>query len=129
MADKPVTIRELKTFIEAVEFAADSEDEWIPSKRQWIRIRSMIERLEETPATATTPPTQSSFQPPTAFAPPVMIDYGPSRMSPGGFGGQQMPLSPSSPPPGAPFAIGAPQLPVRTPDIDTSIQPYKSSFA
>lgn len=48
---KPVTIPELKMFIEAVEFASDT-DEWTPSVRQWTKIRSMIDSLQESPVKA-----------------------------------------------------------------------------
>lgn len=120
---KPVTAVELKTFIDAVEFAADAEN-WVPSPRQWTRIRDMIDRLEET---ATTPAAiaqapQHYMQIPTADA---QISYGPRGMGvpQGGM------MQPQGLPQGVPFAGSTPQIPVKTPDIDTLTQPYKSTFA
>jgi len=48
------TVRDLKTFIDAVEFASDV-DEWTPSPKQWKRIRTMINDLSEEPAVAPRP--------------------------------------------------------------------------
>jgi hypothetical protein len=48
------TVRDLKTFIDAVEFASDV-DEWTPSPKQWKRIRSMINELTEEPTAAPRP--------------------------------------------------------------------------
>lgn len=125
MADntKVVTAVELKTFIDAVEFASDAED-WVPSKRQWVRIRDMINRLEETapPAVATAAAPQHYMQIPTADA---QISYGPRGMG-GPQGGM---MQPQGLPQGIPLAGATPQIPVRTPDIDTFGKPYQSSFA
>lgn len=120
MAEKQITVSELKTFIEAVEFASDKED-WIPSERQWKRIRSMIDRLTET-AAPVQPAPQVNYQVPQAvMALPTPNEM---RMAPGGLGG----ISPSQLP--GPFAVDAPQLPVRTPHVDTSGgKPYGSPFA
>lgn len=126
MADntKPVTAVELKTFIDAVEFAADAE-KWVPSERQWTRIRDMINRLEETasaPAAMAQAPQQHYMQIPTADA---QISYGPRGMGPPGGGMMQ----PQGLPQGVPFAAATPQIPVKTPDIDTLGKPYTSAFA
>lgn len=117
MAEKSVNIVQLKAFIEAVEFAADT-DNWIPSERQWRRIRDMIERLEET-----TPAPQAVQMPP--IQPPV------TQMAPPGLGGMMppihtMPVAPQQLP--GPFAMGSPHVPVRSPDIDTSNGQYVSAF-
>lgn len=116
--DKTVSAAELKTFIDAVEFAADSDD-WIPSKRQWERIRGMIERLD------VTPPGPPAYAPPVMMAlPQAPVDYGPSRMS-----GGMMPPQHQGIPQGVPIAGGNPLQAVRAPDIDTSNGQYKSAFA
>lgn len=116
--EKAVSAAELKTFIEAVEFAADS-DEWIPSKRQWERIRKMIDRLD------VAPPGPPNYGPPTLMAlPQAPTEFGP-RMAPGGM----MPPQPQGIPPGVPLASGSHLQPVRAPDIDTSNGHYKSAFA
>lgn len=129
--DKPVTAQELKTFIEAVEFAADQED-WVPSERQWRRIRTMIDRLEDTPAPApvVAPPAAPVQYAPARLAPPDPVMH--HQMSPG--------LSAQPTLSAAPLPVHASQLtgpfatgnagPVRTPDIDTGHgKPYQSSFA
>lgn len=120
--DKTVTAAELKTFIDAVEFAADS-DEWIPSKRQWERIRGMIDRLE----VAAPIPTYVNA-PVIPMALPGPSDYGQSRMAAGGMGGMMQP-APQGIPAGVPIAGGNPLQAVRAPDIDTSNGQYKSAFA
>lgn len=117
--DKPVTVTELKTFIDAVEFAADTEN-WIPSDRQWKRIRSMIERLEETIPQVqqrNDPPQLMHLPMPTmpSMMPPALPQMPPSMMS------TQLPQGP--------FAHDNPGAPVRTPSIDTSNGSYNSSFA
>lgn len=122
--EKPISVQELKTFIDAVEFASDKED-WIPSERQWKRIRSMIDRLEATP-----PQQQVRSEPhyaqqmqmpmPAPSAPPVMA--APSAMT-------QMRMPPQVQQPlTGPFASGGP-TPVRTPDVDTSGGNYQSAYA
>lgn len=129
---KKTTISELKTFIEAVEFAADVES-WVPSERQWARIRDMINGLEETPVAAA-PQQYVPMQLPQMAHPMANIPMG--MESPG------VPSGPSSLAatshtvphqvmnPRAPIATGNAQIPVRTPDIDTSSgQGYTSSFA
>lgn len=113
---KKVTVPELKTFIEAVEFAADT-DEWIPSKRQWLKIREMINALVDTPQAAPAP--QVMQLPP--------IPMGPMQMAPGGMSG--MAPGPVHIPQGVPLAAGNPTQAVKTPDIDTSRGNYQSSFA
>lgn len=131
---KKVTITELKTFIEAVEFASDS-DAWVPSERQWNRIREMINGLEEgAPA-----PIQHHYAPmhlpqmqhPMADIPMGMDAPGmPAGPSPLASGTAMQQPSPQMMNPRAPIAQSNGQIPVRTPDIDTSNgQGYTSSFA
>lgn len=125
--EKPVTITELKTFIEAVEFAADVES-WIPSERQWKRIRSMIDRLiDVVPQAVQSQP----HQPPVQKAPPQPFDSNNTRMAPGGLGSGTTPsMPPPSIPVGVPLATGSAQIPIRAPDIDTSHgKPYSTPFA
>lgn len=114
---KKVTISELKTFIDAVEFAADTEG-WTPSKRQWLKIREMINALVEAPT------------PQAASLPQMMmpVQQGPVQMAPSGMAG----LTPPGPvhiPAGVPMAGANPAIPVKTPDIDTTRGNYQSSFA
>lgn len=120
--EKSVSAKELKTFIEAVEFAADS-DNWIPSERQWKRIRSMIDRLEEHQPPSLSNPTEA----PMTYAQPMPKAPEPVMLAPGGL--MQMPTGPVQRGPlNGPFAIEA-SHPVRTPDVDTSNGQYTSSFA
>ena len=115
MADKKTSVKELQTFIDAVEFASDS-DEWVPSKRQWDRIRSMINNLEESSVTASPAPAPV-YQQPHAW-------NGHTSIGPSGF----TPVTTLPPPslPSGPFATGHGN--VRTPDVDTSNGTYQSPF-
>lgn len=121
--NKKITVRELQTFIEAVEFAADTDD-WIPSERQWKRIRSMIDNLvEEAPANVK----QTYADPytlPTHRPAPVPAPDRPVTMAPGGLSGRA-----PAPAPSPALASNSPGIPVKTPDIDTSAGPYNSGFA
>jgi hypothetical protein len=116
---KKVTVSELKTFIEAVEFAADTE-EWIPSKRQWLRIREMINVLVDTQVERTVQQPQQIHLP---------LPSGPMQMAPGGLGAGLTPPGPIQIPQGVPMAGTNPAMPVKTPDIDTTRGNYTSSFA
>lgn len=123
MSTKPVTINELKTFIDAVEFASDS-DNWVPSDRQWKRIRDMINRLEEAAPPAPMQMPAAPFIPPQgSFGPPPVATQSAMQLPQGNW---------SPPPPqqlSGPFATGGPS-PVKTPDIDTTHgKGYQSSFA
>jgi hypothetical protein len=120
---KKVTVSELKTFIDAVEFAADT-DEWIPSKRQWLRIREMIDSLVPDAPPPAPPPQIMQLPIPQHLQQPQM----PMQLAPGGLGNGGM-MSPPQIPQGVPIAAGNPGQAVRTPDIDTSSGKYQSSFA
>lgn len=130
MSDKKTTttIRDLQTFIDAVEFASDQE-EWVPSARQWKRIRDMINSLEETkpaPAPAVAPVQPVSAAPlqyaTPQFAMPPQLPQGPAQMPQMAHPGPRPALSP--------LLAAHEQMPVRTPDIDTGNgKPYTSSFA
>ena len=125
--NKKISVKELQTFIEAVEFAADTE-EWIPSARQWKRIRSMIDNLEtEAPAPARQQATSSHTVVPTPVYrdPDRPVMMAPPGMPPPTFAGRPAPTS-------LPPTFGnpnAPGVPAKTPDIDTSTGGYNSSFA
>jgi hypothetical protein len=57
---KVTTVQKLKSLIEAIDLMSE-EDEWVPSAKQWRRIKEMIETLEE-PEPANTygrPPVQT----------------------------------------------------------------------
>lgn len=124
MSEKTVTVSELKTFIDAVEFAADVEGDWMPSVRQWTRIRSMIDRLEEVPAA----PQMMQLPQPQHYQQPQMMQLPQPTMAPGGMGGMGM-QPPQMMNSGAPLAMHE-ALKVRTPDIDTSNgKGYQSAFA
>lgn len=117
--NKVVTVRDLQTFIDAVEFASDQE-EWVPSAKQWKRIRQMIDDLDEAPAPVPAPVQQ-----------PVYHQPAPIHHAPSGFG-----QGPANPTYSAPVQTSLPPLfgtggavPARTPDIDTTNGQYSSSFA
>jgi hypothetical protein len=128
MTEKKTTVRDLKTFIEAVEFASDT-DSWVPSARQWAKIRSMIESLEEVAApqaahqTVAAPSQQ--YIPPT-YQPqiPVMpaMPVGPSGLT------AARPAPSMAPTGGMPLSMGQGGA-VRAPDIDTSNGQYNSLYA
>lgn len=122
--NKKISVKELQTFIDAVEFASDTEEEWIPSARQWKRIRQMINDLEpEVPAR--TQAVQPAPSGPVYRDPDRPVVMAPAGMPPPAFTG--MPAQTQLPPTfGNPHAPG---VPARTPDIDTSAGGYKSSFA
>lgn len=128
--DKKISIKEFKTFIEACEFVTDS-DEWIPSEKQWKRIRQMINNLEEsgeyektkTPTPQVSPP-QQFFQPPSSN-PLESMNIDPSNIPVPSM--PNITIPPAVIPPGRPFASN--QGAVRTPDVDTSHGNYKSTFA
>lgn len=122
--NKKISVKELQTFIEAVEFASDTE-EWIPSARQWKRIRQMIDNLENEvplPQQAVQHKVESVARYRDQDRPVMMA---PAGMPPPTFAG--MP-TPSHLPPtfGTPHTPG---VPTKTPDIDTSTGGYNSTFA
>lgn len=135
MADKKTTIRDLQTFIDAVEFAADLEQEWVPSARQWKRIRDMINSLEDTPA-PTSPPMQLPAQAPTYMhAPQYAAPALPTHSNVTSSSSMPMVYQGATQATGSlsPLLTGGNsgngQTAVRTPDIDTNGKPYSSSFA
>lgn len=125
--NKKISVKELQTFIEAVEFAADTE-EWIPSARQWKRIRSMIDNLEsEAP---THPQLVQQLQQPVQQAAVYRDPNQPVRMAPPGMPPPAFVTAPT--PSHLPPTFGNPNMPgapAKTPDIDTSAGGYNSTFA
>lgn len=125
---KPITISELRTFIEAVEFASEQEQGWVPNARQWARIREMIFNLEAEPAMPVR--TYEYAQQMVPPMPPVMYEREPmpaTLPSVAAFpaGPAALPaIAPRHPPVASP-SFTTP----RTPDIDTSNGQYTSSFA
>lgn len=124
--NKKISVKELQTFIEAVEFAADTE-EWIPSARQWKRIRSMIDNLE------TEVPARQPVVNNTAITAPAPVHRAPDRpvmMAPPGMPPPTYTAPPAHTALPPTFANpNAPGVPAKTPDIDTSAGGYNSSFA
>lgn len=118
--NKKISVKELQTFIDAVEFAADTEN-WIPSARQWKRIRQMIDNLEipnDRPViqqARSQPQAEPSW---TSRDPTVPVVMAPSGMPTTAFRAPQPPTS-------LPQSFASP----KTPDIDTSTGEYNSTFA
>lgn len=119
---KKISVKELQTFIEAVEFAADIED-WIPSARQWKRIREMIDSLE-----SETPRTVAAVQQLTVPQQPYRDPNAPLQRAPAGMPAPTQ-VAPQQPLPPVFANPAAPNVPAKTPDIDTSTGGYKSGFA
>lgn len=124
--DKKITVKEFKMWLEGVEEM--QPEGWLPDARQWSRIREKINSIEETVAQQQAP--QQSFALPPVPQQPIQrqtpaIQAGPSMMPP--------PAAAHTARPGnlaGPFANpDSPQMPVRTPNIDTQGKPYESSFA
>lgn len=127
--EKPISVQELKTFIDAVEFASDKED-WIPSERQWKRIRSMIDRLEATQPQSVRAESAPMHMPMPMHMPPGAMPEPPIMAAPSAMTPMRMPqqMQPTAPTLSGPFATGGP-TPVRTPDLDTSSGQYRSAYA
>lgn len=119
MSDK-ISLEKFKAWLEGVEEM--QPEDWHPDAVQWRKIREKIDLINEVKSVAASPVVQRSVQPQivpvdefevipsatkrlTTIPPP---EYGAPRGPVGGF-------DPNGPP-------------VKTPTIDTSTQPYKSSF-
>ena len=124
---KVVTVSELQTFIEAVEFLSETEN-WTPTLRQWTRIREMIANLHTASPVAATQPVAYAQARPMQYGshPQDAVMALPS--APPGPGWNAAPQHSNNP------LLGVPDVnninnPVRTPNIDTSNgQSYSSSF-
>lgn len=118
--NKKITLSEFKSWIDGVEDMM--VDGWIPDARQWERIRSKINDIEEKSVVIR----QEQPTPVVKIDPPPLqyatYPSGPVSPPPSNF---QQPAYPSGNPPLSHNA----QIPVRTPDIDTSSGGYASSFA
>ena len=112
------TIATLKTFIEAVEFVADT-DEWIPNARQWHKIRDMIYSLNDDPQPQ---PQPAPVQYATAWQPP----------QPGPAVGWDVPQPVRQTTGLSSSIVGGPSVPMlnstKTPDVDTSNGQYQPAF-
>ena len=127
MADdtQKITIKEFRMWLQGVEEMQDAA--WVPNPTQWARIREKINSIgEETH--------QLVQQPLQQVAPPVSPpgnDY-PVRMATPGLL-SVVPSSPSMPVSGPSHGLFAtpetPQMPIRTPNIDTTNGTYQSTFA
>jgi len=136
MSDKKFTVAELKTFIDAVEFATEIDDtvEWTPTPKQWKRIRAMIDNLEETVAPAVQHQPQMmqvpQFPHPMQHIPMGMDAPGiPAGPSPLMQPQQSQPMLPPQQIGGVRAPFGSEGMKAKTPDIDTSRGNYQSSFA
>ena len=123
-----ITIKEFRMWLQGVEEMQDTA--WVPNPTQWQRIREKINSIGEEVAV------QASVQlmPPQQIAPPVSTpgnDY-PVRMATPGLL-SVVPSSPSMPVSGPSHGLFAtpetPQMPIRTPNIDTTNGQYQSTFA
>lgn len=130
MSEKMVSVHELKTFIDACEFIADTEQMWVPSARQWAKIREMIRNLNDGRSVDMVGLTYPSAQPTMVapIAPPQVPTFAPPPVPAGPSVLPPVPDNlPSAPPPHSAslFAVGGT---ARTPHIDTSDGNYQSAF-
>ena len=147
-APKQISITEFQMWLEGVEEMQD--DDWTPDARQWKRIRAKIDAIDTASPKPTTnapvyrggssggdfPPGMEHVFPPMNTAPPSAAQStgvmpAPSSLPPAPTIPQPMnrPVTTSS---GLPvtLASGQPNIPVKTPDIDTSSgSGYASQFA
>lgn len=114
------SVQQLKTFIEAVEFLADSPD-WVPNERQWKKIREMIESIPTDVPQQVAPAPQQVYQQAYPQQPMAPVQYGGHSQLDAVLASQQ-----AVPQRAAPMSSGAMS---KTPDIDTSRGPYQSWFA
>lgn len=129
--ERKYTIPEIRTFIEAVEYA--TEGDFIPTEKLWKRLREMVFNVDDTPAPVPAPqPRQVVYH-----SNPVQMDE--AAIQTWAAEQQQLPQPQFSQPavPSGPSALlGVPPAARRsgfttnTPSIDTSNgQGYTSSFA
>lgn len=77
MSDKQITIKEFKMWLQGVEEM--QEDGWTPDAKQWARIRSKIQAIDETEHTSTP---VSYNRPQYASVPAVGYDVAPPQVAP-----------------------------------------------
>lgn len=146
---KPISVKEFRMWLQGVEEM--QADNWVPNSQQWKRIRAKIDQIEGTetyPATYAARPVPYGPAAPTGGEPlpPGMELVFPPRdgSAPAASGsptptpsGLNVPTPPSQPAPratatpsGMPvtLATGSPNVPVKTPDVDTSKGNYNSQF-
>jgi len=125
---KKLTIKEFKMWLQGVEEMQD--ENWIPTATQWKRIREKIDDINDQAPAAPAQPAPVMYAPP---APTYATPAGPTVLAPGGMGnpaGATAPsFAPAPPPAGVPLASGSEQIPVKTPNIDTTNGQYRSAFA
>lgn len=132
--ERPVSVAEFKAMIQGIDLLAG--EKFQPNPEQWKRIRSMIDRLEDTPQTiANGPATITRMIAPNPVVNPNNPLDNDAPMAapapPGGVpagqvvqGASTSALTPNvAPPPPA----GTAEDPLKTPDIDSS-DGYKSGY-
>lgn len=131
---KTITVKEFKMWLEGVEEM--QEEGWTPLPAQWARIRAKIASLSDAdPAPTYTIPTGPIPRAPApqfqtaGTAPGVRIETSSGPVPPVVNTSGATGLIPSGPTPRGPLATQSGTVPVKTPDIDTSVGPYKSGFA
>ena len=129
MSEGKITVKEFRMWLQGVEEMQDSA--WVPNPTQWARIREKINTIEETE------PTPVHAAAPVQYHQPPMVNYpiptgnelpgvpaGPSSMAATRL------ASPPPPPASGLFATPeSPNMPVRTPNIDTTNGSYQTSLS
>ena len=127
MAEKTtpsITIKEFRMWLEGVEEM--QEEGWVPDAKQWARIRTKINSIEDAPL-----PKRTEAQV------PQYNTYNPNEVAPSGYIPEpfQIPTTVLANPAsgGLPGMGNAPAFPgglvtTKTPDIDTSVGGYVSKF-
>ena len=133
--DTKITVKEFRMWLQGVEEMQDPA--WVPNPTQWARIREKINTITEEQEAVHAAPVQQYQQPviPPSVnypVPPTGVPLGNDvpgiPAGPSSF--QQRPWVPPAPPAGGLFATPeSPNMPVRTPNIDTTDGTYQSSFA
>jgi hypothetical protein len=119
-----ITVKDFKNWLEGVIEMQD--DDWVPDARQWNRILGKIYDISDSTLVV---PAQNIYTP----RPQVNEQHFISPVSPTAFDYAQPSQSGLSAPviannPTGPFARDQCEIPVKTPDIDTT-NGYKSTFA
>lgn len=122
---KTITVKEFRMWLQGVEEMQDAA--WVPNPTQWQRIREKINSIEDAQS-----PQQSAPVPVVQQQVPQYVGNElPVRMAPSGLTHAPLPTTPSMPPSPPPHGLFATpennQMPVRTPNIDSS-NGYSSAF-
>lgn len=121
---KHITVSEFRFWLEGVE-EMQLED-WTPDPRQWKRIRGKINQILDTPIGYPAPAQQG---PTVAYRTPAYD--APIHMVPGGLSDNPPPMPIIAQPPANSHLFAnadANKIAVKTPNIDTSMGNYESSF-